>query len=48
MKTFNLNDYILVQITEYGMSELIKQRGREYFNASILPYKKRELYTYLT
>jgi hypothetical protein len=40
MKKFNLNDYILVQITEYGMTELIKQVGDDFMKHSITPYKK--------
>jgi hypothetical protein len=40
MKKFNLNDYILVQITEYGMSELLKQNGQDFITHCILPRKK--------
>lgn len=40
MINFNLNDYILVQITEYGMTELRKQVGQEYINVCITPNKK--------
>lgn len=40
MKSFNLNNKILVQITDYGWSELLKHHGQKYIDVCITPYKK--------
>jgi len=40
MKKFNLNDYILVHITDYGMNELIKQYGQDFVTHCVLPRKE--------
>ena len=32
MKQFNLNQYVLVQPTEYGIQEVIDKHGSEYWN----------------
>jgi len=40
-KKFNLNNYILVKITEYGWNELKKRSyGEGYINHCIMPRKK--------
>lgn len=38
MQKFNLNSYILVQITEYGWKHLLETVGQEYINHCIKPY----------
>jgi len=40
MKSFNLNNKVLVQITGYGWSELLKNHGQEYIDTCILTRKK--------
>lgn len=40
MKFFNLNNYILVNITEYGWEHLLKDSGQNYITHCILPYKQ--------
>lgn len=37
MKTFNLNNFILVQITEYGWEHLNKEELPDYITHCILP-----------
>jgi hypothetical protein len=38
MINFNLNDYILVQITDYGWSHLAREVGDSYIQNCIVPY----------
>lgn len=40
MTKFNLNDYILVQITEYGWKELRKQKDPDYIKYCIEDYEE--------
>ena len=40
MTKFNINDYILVQITDIGWNHLNKTVGKEYIEACIIPYKQ--------
>ena len=40
MKKFNLNNYILVAITEYGWEEARKQVGQDYLDDCVIPNKQ--------
>lgn len=39
MKTFNLNEKILITITEYGWEQAKKHIGEDYIKHCIIPYK---------
>ena len=40
MKKFNINDYMYIQITEYGWIHLRKTVGDDYIKHCITPYKE--------
>ncbi len=41
MIDFNLNNYVLVQITEYGWEELKKSVGQEYIDTCIISHEQQ-------